>query len=708
MNAPHPHQISEVATLAAFADAIRAAGLTPPEQIEADGEIHRFSSSGKRGGEAGWYVLHLDGVPAGSFGCWRAGLLSSWCAKSANEMTQAEQAAHRQRVEAMRQQRDAEQQQRQQQAREQAARRWEAAAPATAHGYLSRKGIQAHGARIEGELLLVPMRDADGVLWNVERISAEAGEPKKGLLGGRRKGLFHLIGQPQEAGPLMICEGFATGASIHEATGYPVAVAFTAGNLLSAAQALRAKFPELALILAADDDHRTEGNPGMSKATEAARAVGAVLAVPTFPEGCRPDDATDFNDLHALAGLAAVRECFEAALAEDAPEPAPAARVPEDHQRPAFVVFDDWHEHDGAKFKPGVWHFGLRAGKGDATPTPTQQRICGPLHIEAITTDEQGGSYGRMLRFKTHGGWKAWAMPMAMLAGDGRELRAELMDQGLEIEHRGRDQFAAYLLSSDPRRVILCATQTGWSGPDRAAFVLPDAVIGPQAGDVIYQSEHHHGDEYTRRGTLTGWQAGISARAVCNPMLALALCTAFAGPVLALVGAESGGPHFIGESSTGKSSMLAAACSVWGSPSYRRNWRATSNGLEAVAALFNDSLLALDEISQCDPREVGETVYMLGNGQGKSRAARTGGARSVTRWRVSVLSNGERSIATTMEDGGFKSKAGQAVRILDIPVQRQHGAWDTLHGYPSGAALSDALKREAEAHYGHAGRAFLE
>ena len=177
----------------------------------------------------------------------------------------------------------------------------------------------------------------------------------------------------------------------------------------------------------------------------------------------------------------------------------------------------------------------------------------------------------------------ACLLPLWAQAQDGaksvvstEQVRAELMAQGLEIEHRGRDQFTAYLLSSDPKRVILCATQTGWSGPERTAFVLPDAVIGPQAGDVIYQSEHHHGDEYTRRGTLAGWQAGISARAVGNPMLVLALCTAFAGPVLGIVGADSGGINTIGASSKGKSSMLFAACSVWGGPSYRRNWRATA------------------------------------------------------------------------------------------------------------------------------------
>lgn len=712
MNAPHHHQISEAATLAAFSDAIRAAGLTPPEQIEADGALHRFSSDGRPKDKAGSYRLFMDDTPAGWFKCWRSDLSQTWSSKSANEMTPAEREAHRQRIKAMKEQAEAERIQRQQEAQAEAARRWGAAAPAQDHPYPSRKGIKPYGARVErGGLLLVPMRDVDGVLWNVERIRPEAGTPKMGLLGGRRKGLFHLIGDYQEGGPLVICEGFATGASIREATGYPVAVAFNAGNLEAVALALRRKYPSAALILAADDDWRTEGNPGMTKAQAAAQAVGARLAVPRFPEDCRPDDATDFNDLHQLAGIEAVRECFTAALATEAATPAPAIHIPGEDDRPTFLVLDDWHEHDGTRYAPGVWHFGLKPpGRRDDGPGLTQARVCGPLHIEAVTTDAQDGNYGRLLRFKTTTGrWKSWAMPMAMLKGDGSDLRGELLSMGLDIAHRGREQLTAYLQHRAPELVIQCATQTGWAGPERQAFVLPDAVIGPQADGVTYQSDHAGGDEYTTRGTLAGWQAGTAALAVGNPMLVLALCTAFAGPVLALVGADSGGINTIGASSKGKSSMLFAACSVWGGPSYRRNWRATGNGLESVAALFNDSLLALDEISQCDPREVGETVYMLGNGQGKTRAARTGGARSVARWRVSILSNGERSIVATMEEGGFRTKAGQAVRIIDLPVTDQaHGAWDRLHQYPSGAALSDALRREAETHYGHAGRSFLE
>jgi putative DNA primase/helicase len=121
-------------------------------------------------------------------------------------------------------------------------------------------------------------------------------------------------------------------------------------------------------------------------------------------------------------------------------------------------------------------------------------------------------------------------------------------------------------------------------------------------------------------GTLDGWRTEIAARAVGNPLFALGLSAAFAGPMLARCNAEGGGLHFVGDSSTGKTTILEAACSVWGGRGYRRSWRATANGMEGAAALFNDCLLALDEISECDPREVGNIVYSLGNGRGKQRA----------------------------------------------------------------------------------------
>ncbi|WP_300077017.1 DUF927 domain-containing protein [Giesbergeria sp.] len=386
-------------------------------------------------------------------------------------------------------------------------------------------------------------------------------------------------------------------------------------------------------------------------------------------------------------------------------------RIPAENERPTYRIFEDWHSEDGQKFRPGVWLFDMKSvGRGqNTTPVPTQQWICSPLYVEAVTADAHDGNYGRMLRFKnTRGNWHEWAMPMHMLASDGSDLRAVLYSMGVELSPKGRDALTMYLQTQHPEKNLLCVGQTGWVDKNFRAFVLPDGTIGPDSAGVVYQSEFKADSEFGTAGTLEGWQSGIAAMAVGNPMLVLSLCAAFAGPVLVKVNAESGGPHLIGASSTGKSSLMIGAVSVWGSPAYKRGWLTTSNGLEAVAAAFNDCLLALDEISEADPKDVGATVYMLGNGQGKQRADRAGGVRKVARWRVSVLSNGERSIATSMAEGGYRIKAGQEVRIFDVPCgDRAHGVWDKLHHHPDGCALSDSIKNEAKAHYGHAGRAFV-
>ena len=291
-----------------FRTEILAAGLTAPEFILTDGKLHRFSTSGKPSDKSGWYVFHPDGVPAGEFGCWRKQLNQKWCAKSQDAMTQAEREAHRQRLEGMRKQREEDTAKRHQQAAAVATQRWQAAKTASEHPYLGAKGVKAHDVKQEGEALLIPMWDTADTLHSLQVIDPEGG--KRFLLGGRVKGLYHSIGEPSDV--LIVCEGYATGASIHEATGHAVAVAFNAGNLEAGALALHQKYPGVKLILAADDDWKTEANPGMTKAKAAALAVGGWLAVPRFGAD-RPDKATDFNDLHQLAGLEAVKACIDAA-----------------------------------------------------------------------------------------------------------------------------------------------------------------------------------------------------------------------------------------------------------------------------------------------------------------------------------------------------------------------------------------------------------
>ncbi len=307
-----------------FKTAMLAAGLTPPDVIQDDGLIHRFSTKGKPRDDSGWYCLHTDGLAAGVFGDWREGFSQTWCSKSDKSMTDAERQAHRDRVQAMQRQREADLLIRQTQAAHDADKRVKAAKPCTQHDYPTRKGIKPHGARIEGDNLLIPMRDTDGTVHSLQTIAPDG--TKLFMPGGRVKGCYFSIGKP--AGGIIVCEGFATGASIHEATGGAVAVAFNAGNLEAVAAALRSKYPALKIIIAADDDHLTPGNPGMTKARAAALAVGGYLAVPEFFGHDRADKDTDFNDLHHLAGLAAVKAGIDnaALVTADAADPMAASQ----------------------------------------------------------------------------------------------------------------------------------------------------------------------------------------------------------------------------------------------------------------------------------------------------------------------------------------------------------------------------------------------
>ena len=288
-----------------FAQAIEDAGLVPPDTIHADGLLRRFSSTGKRGDSAGWYVLHADGLAAGVFGCWRTGLTETWCSKAEGALTQAERDTMRQRVRDAQAQRDAITQQRQQQAQATATERWEAARPAGSHPYLTAKGIQPYNLRADGPVLLVPMRDTSGTVHSLQAIAPDGS--KRFMSGGRVRGCYHGVGLPDAA--IVVGEGMATMHSVRAATGLAVVAAFSASNLLPVAQSLRRKFPALPILLAADDDHCTEGNPGLTAARAAALAVGGLVVVPQFPAD-RPRKATDFNDLFSLAGAGAVHACF--------------------------------------------------------------------------------------------------------------------------------------------------------------------------------------------------------------------------------------------------------------------------------------------------------------------------------------------------------------------------------------------------------------
>lgn len=275
-----------------------------------------------------------------------------------------------------------------------------------------------------------------------------------------------------------------------------------------------------------------------------------------------------------------------------------------------------------------------------------------------------------------------------------------------------REAFTTFLAAVRTGRRARAVARTGWHG---TSFVLPDETLGGggAGGDgerVLLQTETAVPHAFTRQGTLADWQAAVAEPARGNSRLILALATALAAPLLHLVGAESGGVHLYGKSSTGKTTCLDAAASVWGGGEYTRTWRATVNGLEGVAAAHSDALLCLDEIGQVDGRIAAEAAYLLGNGVGRVRARRDGSARQPQRWRLLFLSTGETRLADKVaEDGRRRPTAGQEVRVLDVPAEVEGGlgVFEALHGAATAADFADRLRQAAKRCHGTAARAFL-
>lgn len=345
--------------------------------------------------------------------------------------------------------------------------------------------------------------------------------------------------------------------------------------------------------------------------------------------------------------------------------------------------------------------------------SPEWRWLCSPIRVLALPRGADGKGWGRLIEIvDPDGGRHRWAAPAELFAGDGTDLRRECLRLGLRLSTaRGaRAKFGDLLQQWTPSTRATTTERLGWADESCAAFVTGSGRILGDTG-VVFQSEHAPGAaaEMHETGTLDYWRATVGAACIGNPLMALAVSLAFTGALFEPMQAEGGGLHLRGQSSRGKSTLLRTAVSVWGSPKFLQSWRATSNGLEGVAAACNGSLIALDEMGEITAREAGATAYMLANGQGKARAARTGAARPAARWRTAILSSGEISLADKMAEAGQRARAGQEVRLLDVQADGQtFGAFDDLHGQAEPAAFAEHVGRMAASAYGTAGPAFVE
>ena len=369
----------------------------------------------------------------------------------------------------------------------------------------------------------------------------------------------------------------------------------------------------------------------------------------------------------------------------------------------------------GWGFRYSVSGVEWRDDSGDA---PEWRRLCDPLEVAADTRDAGSENWGRLLVFEDRDGVRhEWAAAAADLTrSQSGEVIAHLARLGFipPVSQRDKTRLLEYITTAQPKARLKAVGRVGWEGP---VFVLPDASYGGDSGErVWFQLEGVPVENsYRTAGDLSEWQRRIAEPSTGNTRLVFAICCALTGPLLKLLGGEGGGFHFRGGSSIGKSTALNVASSVWGGggiSGFSRTWRATDNGLEGVAVQHCDTFLALDELGQVDGRAAAASAYMLANGQGKSRAGKTGAARQAATWRVLFLSTGEISLADKIsEDGrGPKVKAGQEVRVLDIPADAGagFGLFDCLPEGVDGAEFSIALNRAASEVYGTPSRAFIK
>lgn len=345
----------------------------------------------------------------------------------------------------------------------------------------------------------------------------------------------------------------------------------------------------------------------------------------------------------------------------------------------------------------GVWY---------QSPTDAEPLwLSSPIFIEALTRDASSQSWGRLLTFKDQDTVrKQWSMPMELLAGDGSEIRRNLLNLGAEmaIGKKERQLFLSFLQNSRPAKRAQCVNRIGWHGDK---FVLPEKIYErTDSSSIIFQTIHPD-PAFNTSGSLEEWQNEIGTLCSGNSRLIFAVSTALASPLLKITGDESGGFHFVGPSSIGKSITLKIAASVWGNPGlngFIKRWRSTLNGLELLAASRCDSLLILDELGEIHAKDAGNAAYMLTGGISKNRATKNTTLANQFEWRLLFLSSGEITLGAHIHQAGQQVNVGQEVRMLDIPAETKNslGIFEHTHDFDSPGSFATTLADNTEKYFG--------
>lgn len=318
---PRPQEMSMDAgdPVTEFAQVLENAGLVIQGLPQMDGAIHRVATrDDKKGAQSGAYKAYLDGRPSGWYRDYRSADNSptTWTFSRAENI---DPLARLHLKASAQQNRDEKERKLQQQYNKQAgyARSYLNGLPqATAHEYLTRKGIRAApGVRLNNKNeLVIPFSNGRGEIRSYQRIPVTGGKDARILKGSEKSGNWFAFGTPENGRPLLFAEGFATAASLHEATGLPVLMTIDADNMINVAKNARKIWTDSPFVFCADNDHQRKINKGVSSAKKAAASTHGEVIIPAFTEAEKAQGLTDFNDLDASRGRDAFQRAMNAQL----------------------------------------------------------------------------------------------------------------------------------------------------------------------------------------------------------------------------------------------------------------------------------------------------------------------------------------------------------------------------------------------------------
>ncbi|HBX2019946.1 TPA: DUF927 domain-containing protein [Klebsiella variicola] len=565
--------------------------------------------------------------------------------------------------------------------------------------YLMNKGLVGFTFPVlpDGSLLLGLVNES-GAVTAAQTITPQ-GE-KRLLAGSAKRGAYHAVNAADAPRSVLIAEGLATALSVHLIRQEALTVcAIDAGNLQPVAQAMHQRYPNAQIIIAADNDIKPgEPNIGKDAAEKAAKAVSGWVALPPTVE------KADWNDYHQQHGLESATAAFKNSMYQpQEPEVSAKLQVINGGKKGASKL-ESLRPHIQSRID-GVYWVEAKSDKDTGEITTRESWLCSALEVIGTGIDDSKTRY-LILRWRPFGskGDTVQAIPFADIGE--REGWRTLKAGGVNVTTKSglRATLADWLQSCANGEVWRIAHATGWQC---GAYIMPDGeIIGTPDQPVLFNGRSSAASGYTTSGTVESWRENVGRLAFGNYSMMTGVAAALAAPLIGLAGADGFGIHLYEQSSAGKTTTANVASSLYGNPDVLRlTWYGTALGLANEAAAHNDALMPLDEIGQgADPVEVYKSAYALFNGTGKLQGAKEGGNRDLKRWRTVAISTGEMDLETFIASAGRKAKAGQLVRLLNIPMRRAV----RFHEHANGKHHADALKDAYQHHHGVAGREWVK